>query len=239
MSDEFLLELTADFVEQVTFALDECEEAFLCLETSTNPSHELTLIFRLAHSIKGGSAVLGLDDLSHFAHGVEDLLSILRTYPDAVKPEIVSVLLESVDKFKERITHIRDHQLHEVWDTAEVSEKVSELTKGLEARFGIASSSASKPSPALKESTDGAPVASISEIQKNEAVNSGPPKKDHQEEKSAIQKVKEVAARSKPAATSTVKVDTNRIDAVLDLVGELVVIKSQLVQEANEQPELK
>ena len=219
MSDNFLEELTADFIEQVTYSLDECEEAFLNLENSPEPGQELTQIFRLAHSIKGGSAVLGLDDLSHFAHIVEDLLSILRTYPQAVDSDVVSALLVAVDKFKERIEHLRHGEMNHPWDTHEISEKVLAKTKTLEATYGIQQDDASPQSPPPQP----------------EAAEAIKPKVHISADSPSSEKITppEDSSRSKKIVASTVKVDTARIDSVLDLVGELVVIKSQLLQEVQ------
>ncbi|MBC86578.1 MAG: hypothetical protein CL677_05300 [Bdellovibrionaceae bacterium] len=238
MSDDFLQELTDDFVEQVSYALDECEEAFLSLESSENPGEELTQIFRLAHSIKGGSAVLGYDDLSQFAHKVEDLLSILRTYPDSVEPDIVSSLLISVDKFKERIEHIRNGDHDAEWDTSEIAQTVSNHTKNLEALYGIDSVPETK--------AEKIQMAAQAEIDKADTeTNSGPlATDDMSSEESVTNRKVEVLETStdhqqpktKASAVSTVKVDTRRIDSVLDLVGELVVIKSQLIQEVENEP---
>ena len=65
--------------------LDEAEEYFDLIEsnllgladTALDP-RKVDLILRLAHSIKGGAAMLRFDELSQIAHRIEDFLTILR-----------------------------------------------------------------------------------------------------------------------------------------------------------------
>ena len=59
------------------------------------------------HSIKGAGGAVGLNDLSNFAHKVEDVLSILRNQPQFVNSAMVSSLLKVVDALKSRITQLR------------------------------------------------------------------------------------------------------------------------------------
>ena len=134
---DFLAELTEDFIEQVSYSLEECEEAFLNLEESSDKGKELVQIFRLAHSIKGGAAVIGLHELAHFAHTVEDLLSILRAFPEAVDSQIISWLLESVDKFKEYVEYIKSGEKDFKWDVSDLSGLLLGATELLEQHYNI------------------------------------------------------------------------------------------------------
>ena len=104
MSDNsFFEELQNDFLNEVAFLLETYEEHMLGLENDADKAGHLTQIFRVAHSIKGGAAAVGFQDFSHFAHIVEDLLSILRAAPEFVNSEIISILLLSGDQFKLRV----------------------------------------------------------------------------------------------------------------------------------------
>ncbi len=105
MSDDnsFFEELQTDFLNEISFLLETYEEHMLGLENDDDKKEHLTQIFRVAHSIKGGAAAVGFQDFSHFAHHVEDLLSVLRNSPELVTSEAISVLLKSGDEFKNRV----------------------------------------------------------------------------------------------------------------------------------------
>jgi len=104
--EEFLKKLRDDFVDEARYLLDQCEECFLNLKNSSSRSDELAKIFRVAHTIKGSSATVGLTDLKEFAHEVEDLLSVLRVFPEKVTDELISLLLRANDAMRIKIQQL-------------------------------------------------------------------------------------------------------------------------------------
>jgi chemotaxis protein histidine kinase CheA len=76
------------------------ESALLLDVPSGDPAAERELVdamFRDAHSLKGGAAVVGLTDLSRVAHALEDVLETLRHRPPRRDPGLVDRLLAAVD----------------------------------------------------------------------------------------------------------------------------------------------
>ena len=82
---------------------EECNENIAVLETellkldSSSDLEVLNTIFRAAHSIKGGGATFGFPEISNFTHGMETILDEMRNGNLQVTPEVVEVLLESLD----------------------------------------------------------------------------------------------------------------------------------------------
>lgn len=109
MSDDnsFFEELQTDFLNESSFMLEQYEEYMMRLEKSTDPVKDLTDIFRVAHSVKGGAAAVGLTELSKFAHVMEDLLDLLRSKPEVVNSEVISLLLKSGDELKNRVAALQ------------------------------------------------------------------------------------------------------------------------------------
>ena len=105
--DDFLEELKRDFLNEALFMMEQYEESMLALESSADPQDHIGRIFRVAHSIKGGAAAVGFEDLSKFAHKAEDLLSILRTQPENINTEIITLFLAVGDQFKLRLTQLK------------------------------------------------------------------------------------------------------------------------------------
>lgn len=77
------------------------EEALVALEARPEDDELLQTIFRLAHTIKGSASCLGLQTLTGFAHGLEDLLEKLRDRTIGVTDNLITLLLQAVDALKQ------------------------------------------------------------------------------------------------------------------------------------------
>ena len=149
MSDQsFFEELQTDFLNEVAFLLETYEEHMLGLENDQDKASHLTQIFRVAHSIKGGASAVGFQDFSHFAHIVEDLLSILRTSPEFVNSEIISLLLLSGDQFKNRVKMLQEKD-NSTWDVSDLEKRIKDCIKSLTGKNNEDLNTQSKPESAL------------------------------------------------------------------------------------------
>ncbi|MGE4298828.1 MAG: chemotaxis protein CheW [Desulfovibrionaceae bacterium] len=96
---EFEQYLYDEFIAEANEHLLTIEEDFLELErNSQSPDPDLVdKVFRAIHSVKGGSAFLGLNKINQLSHAMENLLSMMRE--DQIKPESVYIeaLLVGVD----------------------------------------------------------------------------------------------------------------------------------------------
>lgn len=110
--------------------LEQYEESMMKLENGEDPAKDLTDIFRVAHSVKGGAAAVGLMDLAKFAHVMEDLLDLLRSRPELVNPNAISLLLQSGDELKNRISSLQKG-VGGLWDTTALVSKLIHLTDSL------------------------------------------------------------------------------------------------------------
>ena len=85
------------FFEESFEALDSMEAALLKLDIGSPDPELINTIFRVAHSIKGGSATFGFGDIAAFTHTLETLLDELREQRLAVTVTLSDLLLRSVD----------------------------------------------------------------------------------------------------------------------------------------------
>src|ERR1017187_10398160 len=92
------------FFEESFEALGSIEAALLKLSAGEAAAELINTIFRVAHSIKGGSATFGFADVAAFTHTLETLLDQLRSGQRQVQSNIVDVLLPSVDVLREMLT---------------------------------------------------------------------------------------------------------------------------------------
>ena len=85
------------FFEESFEALDTMEAALLKLDVGAPDKELINTIFRVAHSIKGGSATFGFTDIASFTHSLETLLDALRGGAMQVTVATSDLLLKSVD----------------------------------------------------------------------------------------------------------------------------------------------
>lgn len=246
MSDEdFLVQIQKEFLEEATFFLSDCEESYLKLEDASVRTEEINKIFRLAHTLKGAGAAVGFADLSAFAHKVEDYLTLLKANPDFIDVDVITLLLACGDKLKERIEQFKQDLAGKApWPTAELEDRISIAAKKIQ------DSPNNEPSPPISNAAAHgfAPVAttfdSTSEEAPHDASLTTTPVEI--ETKPVAESPLAVAALAptspqesetkqksvKPNEESAVvKVEAEKVERVLNVVGELVVLKSQLTEQ--------
>ncbi|WP_415906638.1 chemotaxis protein CheW [Neptuniibacter sp. QD72_48] len=93
-----LSQFIATFLEESYEGLEVMESSLLNLDSADEET--INTIFRAAHSIKGGAGTFGFNEVADFTHVVETLLDELRSGKQSITPELVNLLLESVDCIK-------------------------------------------------------------------------------------------------------------------------------------------
>jgi two-component system chemotaxis sensor kinase CheA len=93
-------ELPADFLTETNESLAELDVALLRLERTPDDQQTLSQIFRLVHTIKGTCGFLGLPRLEQVAHAAENVLGRVRDGALAATPDIISLMLTSLDRVK-------------------------------------------------------------------------------------------------------------------------------------------
>ncbi len=88
------------FFEEAGENLEQMEQQLLNLDLETVDDEELNAIFRCAHSIKGGAATFGFEDVAELTHQMESLLDKLRRHELTPTMPMVDVLLEASDALK-------------------------------------------------------------------------------------------------------------------------------------------
>lgn len=89
------------FFQESAEHLSEMEAGLLRLDQGSFDPELLNAIFRAAHSIKGGSGMFGLDDVSRFTHALESLLDRLRAGSIPVTRTLTDLLLRATDVLRE------------------------------------------------------------------------------------------------------------------------------------------
>jgi two-component system, chemotaxis family, sensor kinase CheA len=92
--------VVASFLSETEEGLGLMEQSLLAMESNPSDPESLANIFRVAHSLKGNATSLDFKELAGFAHVVEDLLDVLRQEQSLPGPELVSLLLKTVDELR-------------------------------------------------------------------------------------------------------------------------------------------
>jgi chemosensory pili system protein ChpA (sensor histidine kinase/response regulator) len=88
------------FLEEAREHLNTIEQGLLNLQSTLEDSEMINEVFRAAHSIKGGAAMLGLSSIQQTSHRLEDCFKILKKHPIQVDQRLESLLLDVCDTLK-------------------------------------------------------------------------------------------------------------------------------------------
>ncbi len=203
-SDELIREFLAESNEN----LDRLDQDFVALEKDPTERERVASIFRTIHTIKGTCGFLGLSKLESVTHVGENLLSRLRDGELAVSSEIVTALLSMVDSVREILASIESGAGEGRGEYSGLIEVLTRLKDG-----GVASEA-------------GASGESVEATTK--AVEVGP-----RENASTTSEVPEGAGKGAAKALeggAGIRVDVGLLDRLMNLVGELVLARNQILQ---------
>ncbi len=205
-----------EFLLESYEGLDELDREFIELESNPASEELLASIFRTIHTIKGTAGFFGFDHLGAVTHAGENLLSLLREGTLALNVAITDALLKMVDAVRVMLSEVEKTQADGTNGWAEL---VQELN-------GLADPSAGAPTEAQAPVTE-TPAASPVET---ETPNPSPVTEDaaHRAEKSAP--IASETEGHSSVADSSIRVDVALLDRLMNLVGELVLARNQVLQ---------
>jgi two-component system chemotaxis sensor kinase CheA len=242
-------DLLREFITESREHLDNIEQGVLVLENSPSDSEMLNTIFRAFHTFKGGAGFLNLIPINRLAHVLESLLDIARQGKLAIDATVIELILRGRDVLKQFLDEIEGQlsgtrpPLPITIPTAMLKAEAQEVIEG---RHPPIEKSAPAPAPDLTPADHAttevvaaapavpAPVATaevLTEVPPVEAVFSEPATSGN----AAMDAAAEAARMNAPAAPAAmVKVDTGKLDGLLDLVGEMVIAQSLVGQNFND-----
>jgi two-component system, chemotaxis family, sensor kinase CheA len=196
-------ELLSDFIVESREHLASLESQLLVLERDPRNSEALHAIFRSFHSIKGLAGFLELREVQKVAHEVESVLDLARNSRFTVTPEAIDVILLSADYLKRWLAHLE-------FVLQNQPSRAPEFDADLLARI------AGIPSLATATQTENLPTlaAPVEDSAKN-------PKPD-----GAIVAPAETAREVRRSEAMAVKVDTAKLDYLVDMAGEMVIAET-------------
>jgi len=232
--DEEDREILSGFVMESLESLEAVEVSMMDLEQDPGDIETINSIFRAFHTIKGVSAFLDLDRINMLAHRSENLLDKARSSEIRIDATVIDICLESVDLLKKLIEGVQQGMENGV--SLDIGLDITSLVDRIEKIQVEADQIADKPLGEIliqKGEITPEELANALESQKKEPV-----KKIGQilvQEKSVDPKSVVAALRNQKKTGKRhidlqVKVDTKKLDNLVDLTGELVIAQSMLRQ---------
>ncbi len=218
-------EIIDDFLIEADELISSLDNNLVELETQPENLDLLNEIFRAAHTIKGTSSFLGFEQVTGLTHKMEDILNKLRKSELKVTQGIMDLLLESLDILKVLIANVKEHKDEEL----NLDSIINRLVLAYEGKenSGQPETAADNSSVEIKETEpveitaeDSPPQ--IAEIQKTESKKTEP--QDPQT------KVESQNTHPKKASEQTIRVDVDRLDTLMNMMGELVLGRNSMVQ---------
>ncbi|MHB8764654.1 MAG: chemotaxis protein CheA [Deferrisomatales bacterium] len=218
-ADDVLREFFVESRELV----EELEQDLVALEGSPDDKELLNKIFRAAHTVKGSSSFLGFQRISEVTHRVEDVFNKLRRGERNLSPGLMDVVLDAVDRVRRLLDAAERRQ-----EGPRVDDLLAALTEALDGgrprKIGEILVEDEGVAPevieaALRSKQPGVPLG--------EALVTAAGVPAEAVERSLAKQSQE---RAPAQAEQTVRVDVERLDALMNLVGELVLGKNRLAR---------
>jgi two-component system chemotaxis sensor kinase CheA len=253
-------ELIKDFLVEASEAIQKLDTELVILERDPKNEALLGSIFRIMHTIKGTCGFLGLSRLESLAHAGENILGKIRDNKIDVSPNVISLILESLDVIKVIVAHLEAHG-------AEPPENDIELIKKLNIAAGMTADGhgdAHAPAESVAQvevEQVAAPTVEVAKeevvevkaesikvesevevatnnlaIAKSEEVAANDLKKDAVDMGLKASQTKESTNDTKASASSqSVRVSLDILEGLMLMVSELVLTRNQLQQIARSQ----
>ncbi len=232
--------IVAEFLAESFEQLEEVDRDVLTLESGQADRALLDRVFRAVHTIKGTCGFLELGRLEALSHAGEGLLTLLRDETQNAAPEVAPLLLELVDTLRVMLKQIQSSGKDDGVDASAVVQRLEAARERLAGKpvSGVTAQNvaarAKKPRKA-RTKTAAPPsrkAASRSDKTGGAVASPSPPgsvKGSGHGSPQAPTSTPSPAVAVRSSADSFVRVDVHALDRMMDLVGELVLSRNQLV----------
>ncbi len=240
------------FFEEAQEHLNSMESLLVELDIGNPDAEQLNAIFRAAHSIKGSAGTFGFTDLAEVTHVLENLLDRIRKGELALRPEMIDAFLDAGDVLKELLAAHRGNGVADTAQVAAMCERLSGLTVSVAevpivttvapavaddswGLFDEAPAAATEPAPAAVPATDDSygffvdlPAPEVAAV---------PPAPTLAVARTIAEPAVAVAdRRAAPrvggGGETSIRVDVDKVDQLINLIGELVITQAMLAQSA-------
>ncbi|MDR5744986.1 Hpt domain-containing protein, partial [Caballeronia sp. LZ029] len=212
------------FFDEAEELLAQMERLLLALDIANPDPEDLAAIFRAAHSIKGGAATFGFASLTDTTHILESLLDRARNDELVLHRDMIDTFLATKDVLSGQITAYRASAEPDEAAAASIRAKLERLKSGA----GQAEST-----PALEPAFVEANSMTVEGTQNERALGKSNLPAAHVSNRNDSTNV-QASAGERQAATSaegsSIRVGVEKVDQLINLVGELVITQAMLAE---------
>ncbi len=228
-------ELLSGFIDEAFEHLESIEINVLELEQNPDDQEIINNIFRPFHTIKGVSGFLNLKTINKLAHATENLLDDVRNGKLPMDSDVIDIVLGVGDCLKDMVQNIKEvleggPERYQETDISAFLARIRQLQEGEAASVEAAPSVVETP-PVATPVAAAAPVAPARPAARPGAIATVEPAPVEEEETGQRGGA---AADNKGSQRkrlgSSIKVDVEKLDALVNAVGELVIMQSLVRQ---------
>jgi two-component system, chemotaxis family, sensor kinase CheA len=236
-------DIVKEFLVESHENLDRLDRDLVALEKNPSDRETLASIFRTIHTIKGTSGFLAFGKLEAVAHVGESLLAKLRDGQLKLNPELTTALLALVDAVRQMLASIEASGNEGKRNDQDL---IATLTRLLQAESSptappakTKSKKISPPSPPAQIAKDEVAITEVPEPVAEPPLENIPTVSEMPAEASAVgaqagihdaEPSSAQPTRGQAASESTIRVDVGLLDKLMNLVGELVLARNQILQ---------
>jgi two-component system chemotaxis sensor kinase CheA len=223
-------QIVKEFLVESYENLDQLDRDLVQLEETPDDRERLASIFRTIHTIKGTAGFFGFSNLESVTHVGENLLSKLRDGHMSLNPDITSGLLSQIDAVRQMLANIEGTGQEGNGDYSELIGRLTRLQEGGETRGAKDAPAApvatvTTPTNESPQPADELPKAEGGERQPSEAADA-PTTADQPPSETT----KAGAETRSGLSEGNIRVDVGLLDKLMNLVGELVLARNQVLQ---------
>ena len=209
------------FVEEARDHISKINDGLLGLEETPDNMEILNQIFRSAHTIKGSSRILSVKPVTDLTHQMENALDELRNSKIQTSAELFTLLFSATDKV--------GHMVDELQKSGEIESDGKLICENLE-RAVKGEAFQAEPGVEKKSAPESfrAPKAKKKPVKQKDSQENKDPSSEKAPETVPMQEVKELVKSKVPVAADTVRVDTDKLDSTIKVMGEIISSQSRL-----------
>ncbi len=220
-------ELLGEFHAEAVDHLQQIEAALLALDQQPGDPEALASIFRSFHTIKGNAGFLGLVPMHTLAHEVESLLDLARNHKLQLNAAIITEILRSRDALS-----VLTAQVAAALEKGEVPSAIVPVKHLIRAVKKLAVADDAAAEAVVKPNNEITFTVPQIEVKPVPAPVAAKPVELGTEIPFALNAAATTTAKA--SVSQTVRVNTEKLDSLMDVVGELVIVQSQLMETSRQ-----
>jgi two-component system chemotaxis sensor kinase CheA len=228
-------DMITEFIAEAREHLDNSEEAVLTLESDPQDMDAVNLIFRAFHTVKGVTSFFGFDDIKTLAHVSETMLDLVRKGELNFDEQIANTTLTSIDNLRNLIALLEEQALNQGVLQSEYLDVTPQI-KALQEIISLQRPPKPQVTKPLGEilTEDG----SITQDELDQALELQNGQQEHLKVGEVLQNTHAASKKQVSNALnvqagkvdSSIKISVNKLDNLVNLVGELVITETQVIQ---------